>query len=220
MSEPQPSPPPSPPEPGWRWGFQPGRLVLGLVLAGLGLLWLLEAFEAVDVDWEVALPVALIGVGAAVLVAGATGRSSRGLITIGVVLTVVLLFGTVVDIPFTGGVGDRTERLPVFGDRSYDLAIGKLTVDLSGLSWSEGDPLEATIEAHVGIGQLVVVLPARPQVPCVVVNAEAGIGQVSVFGEERSGIGPDYLTGDVCLAPPVPRLELSVGLGQVEVTRA
>jgi hypothetical protein len=203
------------------WGaFQPGRLVLGLVLAAFGVVWLLDAADVIEVDLGLVLPIGLIVVGVALLVSGAYGRSGGGLVGLGVLITVVLVVSTIVDIPFTGGVGDRTERPPRFGDRSYELAVGKLTVDLTALSWRSGvDADEATVEARVGIGQLVVLAPDASTIPCVSVDAEAGMGQVAVFGRERSGIGPDYRTETVCAAEPGFHLELSVGMGQVEVTR-
>ena len=48
-------------------------------------------------------------------------------------------------------------------------------------------------------------------------HARAGIGEVRVVGESEGGIGPDYELRASC-TPPL-RLELSVGLGQVEVRR-
>jgi hypothetical protein len=164
------------------------------------------------------VPLALIVVGVALLGSGAYGRSSGGLVTLGVVLTAVLVVTTIVRVPLTGGVGDRTERPQTFGDRAFELGVGNLTVDLSELAWEAGtDPDRGTIEAHVGIGQLVVVAPDAGSVPCVSVEAEAGLGQVAVFGAERGGVGPSYRTEAVCASLPALHLELSVGLGQVEV---
>lgn len=223
MSEPAEPPPPLSPEPPRpsRWdAFHPGRLILGLVLAAFGIVWLLEASDVIDVDLDIVLPIGLVVVGIALLVSGAYGRSGGGLVGLGVLLTVVLMATTIVDIPFTGGVGDRTERPVTFADRSFELGVGKLTVDLTALSWKSGtDPDEATIEARVGIGQLVVLAPVSTTIPCISIDAEAGVGQVAVLGDERSGIGPDYRTEDVCAAEPGFHLEASVGMGQVEVTR-
>ena len=223
MSEPTGQRPPIPPQRPRRsvWDtFNPARLVFGLVLAAFGVIWLLDVSDVVDVDLDVVLPIGLIVVGVALLVSGTSGRSGGGLFGLGAVLIVILVLTTLVRVPFTGGVGDRTERPARFADRTYELGVGKLTVDLTAFAFdAETDPLSAAIEANVGIGQLVVLLPARSEVPCVSVDAHAGIGEVVVFGESRGGLGPDYQTRDVCTGPPVPELELSTGIGQVEVRR-
>jgi predicted membrane protein len=205
-------PPPAPPA----RVFPIGRLLVGagLVLAGVG--WLLDALDVFDFDWDVVLPVLLILVGVALVVSAQRGEGRAGLIAFGAVLTVVLPLGTLVQIPFGGGVGDATERPTEFRDRSYEHAIGKLTVDLSGLAWDEASgTADATVDAAVGIGQLVVIVPQ--DIGCVAPHARAGIGEVKVFGESEGGIGPDYEVRTSCTVGPTLRLELSVGLGQVEV---
>jgi hypothetical protein len=187
-------PPPAPPA----RVFPIGRLLVGagLVLAGVG--WLLDALDVFDFDWDVVLPVLLILVGVALVVSAQRGEGRAGLIAFG------------------GGVGDATERPTEFRDRSYEHAIGKLTVDLSGLAWDEASgTADATVDAAVGIGQLVVIVPQ--DIGCVAPHARAGIGEVKVFGESEGGIGPDYEVRTSCTVGPTLRLELSVGLGQVEV---
>jgi hypothetical protein len=196
-----------------------GRLLVGVFLVLLGIGWLLDALGAVELDWDLILPVALIAVGGALVLAGWQGQGRGGLIALGVVLTVVLTIGTVVQIPFGGGIGDRTERPRTVGaipDR-YELAMGKLTVDLTDLGWQGETPGEIRVEGSVGIGQLVVLV--GPDIPCVSTHAEAGLGEVVVFGEREGGISPEYRTEAVCLAAPLLVLEASVGLGQVEVRR-
>jgi Domain of unknown function (DUF5668) len=214
MSElpPAPEPPPRP--------VPIGRLLVGVVLVALGAIWLLDAIGAFDVDWDVLLPVVLIVVGAALVVAAWQGRGRGGLIALGVVITVVLSITTIVRVPLSGGIGDRVERPTSLGATvdPFELAIGKLTVDLGDLRWSGTDvPGEVRVEAAVGMGQLVVLV--GPDFPCVSVHAEAGMGEVVVFGERRSGVAPEYRTEAVCLAAPLLELDLSVGLGQAEVRR-
>lgn len=210
--------PPAPPSPSRP--LPVGRLLIGVVLVALGLGWLLDAIGAVDVDWDVLLPIALIVVGAALLVAAWQGRGRGGLIALGVVLTVILTVATVVRVPLSGGIGDRTERPTTLAatNRPFELSIGKLTVDLRDLSWPTGSPPgRISVEAAVGMGQLIVIVGSAT--PCVAVHAEAGMGEVVVLGERKSGVSPEYRTDAVCLAAPVLTLELSVGLGQVEVRR-
>ena len=209
-----PPAPQTPPKP-----VPAGRLLLGVLLVLLGLGWLLDTTGAADLDWDLILPIGLILVGIALSIAWWQGRGRGGLIAIGVILTVVLTIGTVVRIPLGGGIGDRTERPRTFeavGDR-FELAIGKLTVDLRDLPAGGEVPTEVRIDAAVGIGQLVVLVGS--DIPCVATHAEAGVGEIVVFGEREGGIGPDHRTEVVCLGPPVLNLDVSVGLGQVEVRR-
>lgn len=206
---------PPPPEP--REGAFPiGALLVGIALVLIGVGWLLDALDAIDLDWGLALPVLLILVGIALVVSAQRGEGRAGLLALGVALTVLLTFGTLIQIPFGGGVGDTTERPTSFRDRAYEHAVGKLTVDLTDLTWTEsGDASEITVEAALGIGQLVVIVPE--DVGCVIPHARAGIGEVKVFGESQGGIGPEYEVEAACAELPVLELELSVGLGQVEV---
>lgn len=195
-----------------------GRLLLGLVVAALGVLWLLEALDVATIDWDLVLPIGVIVVGVALLAAGVAGRGSGGLIALGIVLTVLLLASAVVEIPFGAGVGDRSYRPAVLSEeRAFDLAVGQLTVDLTAASWSPGGPATPRVRAHVGVGQLVVLVPRR--IPCVATHAKAGVGDVRVFGQDRSGFAADYRTDAVCSGVPQLQLDLSVGIGQIEVRR-
>lgn len=198
-----------------------GRLLVGVLLVGLGAVWLLDAVGAFDVDWDVLLPVALIVVGVALVIAAWQGRGRGGLIALGIVLTLVLAVAAVVKVPLSGGIGDRVER-PTSVEATadpFELSIGKLTVDLRGLVWSGAEtPGEIRVEAAVGMGELIVLVGG--DFPCVAVHAEAGVGEVDVFGDRRSGVAPEYRTEAVCMAAPLLTLDLSVGVGQVEVRRA
>jgi len=193
-----------------------GRLLFGVLLILLGIGWLLDSFGGISLDWDLILPIGLIAVGVALVVAAKRGAGRGGLVALGIVLTVLLTIGTVVSIPLGGGVGDRTERPLQLRDHTYELSVGKLTVDLRRAEVS-GDVSEVRVAARVGIGQLVVIVPET--IPCVSTHARAGMGELNVFGDTQGGIGPDYRTEAVCLAAPLLQLDLSVGLGQVEVRR-
>jgi len=215
----EPAPPAGPPPPS---PFEPGeieprprplpplsRLVLGLVLLGGGVVWLLAATNVIDVS-----PLLVLGLA---LVAGSrTGRHS-GLMLIGIVLTLVLAAASTFDIRLSGGVGDRREQPAILADlhRTYELGVGQLTIDLRGLSFPEGTTTR--IDAHVGIGQLTVEIPDNVAVQA---HGRSGLGQVSLFGRESSGFDAEVrLSREPNAGAPsgVARLvlELSVGLGQV-----
>ncbi len=132
MSE-LPEPPASSPPPS---RFHAGRLVLGMVVVVIGVTGLLQAVGVTDVPWKSVLPGSLIAVGAGLVVAGRRSESGQGgLIAIGIVLTLLLAAASALDIPVEGGVGERTERpTTLSGVKSeYRLAVGLLTLDLSGV---------------------------------------------------------------------------------------
>ncbi|HZD81179.1 MAG TPA: LiaF domain-containing protein, partial [Actinomycetota bacterium] len=161
------------------------------------------------------LPAVLIALGLALVVAAPRGGSQGGPIALGIVLTLILLAGTVVDVPFRGGVGDRTYRPSTVADHTYELAVGKLTIDLSRSGVPVAVPDHVVIRAHVGVGQLVVVVPAR--FGSVDVRARAGIGQTDLFGQTQDGFGVEDRSPVTNDAGPLLRMDLSVGIGRVEV---
>jgi hypothetical protein len=222
-------PPPSetpaqsaPPKPSGR-RLPLGRLVLGLVLVGIGVIWLLQALDVVNFSLLAVLPVALIIVGVALIGMARTGRHA-GLITLGLVLTVILTIASGFDIRLQGGVGDKIERPTSRAEvqREYHLSVGQLTLDFRQVDFSRGP---TKIKASVGIGQLTVRVPTGSQQFLVLAKGHAGAGEVMLFGRENSG-----LDVNVSVGVPFDRfngiggadtltLDLSVGLGQIEVTQ-
>jgi hypothetical protein len=182
------------------------------------LLWLLDAVDVINVSAGVVLPAALILVGLVLVVASFTGRRHGLLIVVGIVLTVILAFASSFDIRLQGGVGQRVERPASLGAAAtYRLSVGQLTIDLRQTSLSAG----ATVTASVGIGQLVVQVPAEATIQ---IHGHAGAGDVRILGQEESGLDVDHrLTySPVGLGRgslPTLSLELRVGLGQVQVTQ-
>jgi hypothetical protein len=136
-------------------------------------------------------------------------------VILGIVLVVVLGLGSSFDVSLRGGIGDRTFH-PTSIDqlqREYRVGIGQLTLDLTDVAFSGGT---FTIDAHVGIGQLMVRLP--PAFGSI--HATAGVGDINVAGRRDSG-----LDAVVDVTPAGERagcaqvacviLKLSVGIGQV-----
>jgi hypothetical protein len=199
-----------------------GRVALGLILLAIGLGWLLQSLDVIDVPWDALLPVSLIAVGAVLVVGSRTGRHS-GLIALGIILTITTALVTAVDLPLVGGVGQReyTPQSVAEVEPRYDLAIGQLVIDLTGLRLARGEQVD--IRARVGMGELVVQLPAGAIVQA---HARAGLGDVEVLGRQASGFGPEQTvgaripTGRPNASPPTfLSLDLSVGLGSVKVTQ-
>jgi hypothetical protein len=217
MSDPPdlPPSPPAPPPPS-----RTGRLLVGLLLVLLGIGWLLDVLDVTDFPWDVVLPSALILIGVALLLTSRSPEAHGGLITAGVVLTVVLVLGSALDVPIGGGVGDREAHPTTAGalHGEYRLGIGQLTLDLTEITST--DLIAAGIDrvrARVGIGELIVIVPVDLVVR---VDAHAGLGDVRIFGSEESGFDVDRIVGAAApLSSGSLDLVVSVGLGQVEVRR-
>jgi hypothetical protein len=196
------------------------RVILGLVLVGIGVIWLLQALDVVSFSFLAILPAALIVVGVVLIGAARTGRHSP-LIVLGIILTVILTIASGFDIRLQGGAGERTERPTTFADlqREYHLSLGQLTIDLRNVSLPPGQ--NTNLKASVGIGQLTIRLPENPPAE-LVAKGHVGAGEIRLLGRERSGL-------DVNLSSTLPveerirgaailTLDVSVGLGQIEVT--
>jgi hypothetical protein len=183
-----------------------------LVLIGIG--WLLDVLDVTEFPWDVLLPAGLILIGVVLLLTSRQPSGHGGLVATGIVLAVVLMFGSALDVPIGGGVGERSYR-PASATElrsEYRLGIGRMTLDLRELSATELEGAGRT-RARVGIGQLVVVVPSGTVVH---VEAHASLGNVVVFEQEEGGIDVDLSAGPEP-APGGFELILSVGLGEVEV---
>ena len=206
--------PPSPPAD--RAGPAAATVLVGALLVLVGIGWLLDA-AGVEVPWRAVLPAALIAVGLA-CVAGAFRGRQHALMVVGVALALVLSVAVAsdwdLDVPLFAGVGDRTERPSTPADLTdYELGVGNLVVDLSQLQVPAGT---TSVEARLGVGELVVELPDGVSVEVV---ASSGLGQVQVLGQEEGGFvsridATSEAGGDRRL-----RLDARVGLGQVRVER-
>jgi hypothetical protein len=215
MSEPAAPPPPPGPTPQAR-ADRTWRLLGGLLLMLVGVAWLLEAMDVVEVPWDLLLPGALIAIGAVLVANARTGASHGGLIAVGVAVTVLLFVGSLVPFPIGGGIGERTERprtAAQAGER-FELGIGQLTVDLTELPPPTTEE-PTVVRARVGLGQLIVEMPEGMAVR---VEANVGLGSAKVLDLEESGFDVE-LVNEPQEAASQLELELSVGIGEVRVDR-
>jgi Cell wall-active antibiotics response 4TMS YvqF len=191
-------------------------VAVGLLLVLLGGAWLLESLDAFEVPWGALLPIALIVVGGALLLAARRERP-RGLIAAGLVLTILSAATSAGDIG-VGGVGDRAYRptsLAALEDVP-DLGVGQLRLDLRQLPPEVSGRAAREIDVSVGIGELQVLLP--PDLP-VQIQASSGIGEVRLPDGTESGFGAEAQFPDGRPTGDRLHLELSVGIGQVTVER-
>jgi Cell wall-active antibiotics response LiaF, C-terminal len=210
----EPLPPAGPAPPADRHGLMSATVLVGALLVLVGIGWLLDA-SGVEVPWRAVLPAALIAVGLA-CVAGAFRGRQHALMVVGVALTVVLSLAAAadwdLDVPWGGGVGDRTERPTTPADLTgYELGVGNLVVDLRQLQVPPGT---TAVEARVGIGELVVEVPQGVSVQVV---ASSGLGQVQVFGDEDGGIASRIDASSEQGGDRRLELDARVGLGEVRV---
>jgi hypothetical protein len=190
-------------------------VLVGALLVLVGIAWLLDA-AGVVVPWRAILPASLIAVGLA-CVAGAFRGRQHALMVVGVALMVLLSLAAAVDwnldLP-VAGVGDRSERPTSPAQlREYELGVGNLELDLRQLQLPPGT---TTVEARVGIGELVVEVPSGASVQVV---ARSGLGEVQVFGEEDGGVGSRIDATSEQGGDRRLELDARVGLGQVQVDR-
>jgi hypothetical protein len=223
---PWPAPPSRPPGPGWaraHWPRPPRRrrrrsfltpITLSILLIGAGAAALLDSVDAVHLTLAAVLASGLIVVGAALVVSAWFGRA-RGLILIAVLLLLATIPASVIDVPISGGIGERKYHPIARTDlrRTYELGIGHLVVDLRNA------PLAGrvtTITGSLGIGALDVDVPANVRVD---VRAHAGAGATEIFGHIDDGWTQDTHRIAGIRQPGVVRLILRVGAGAIHVRR-
>jgi hypothetical protein len=214
----EPIEPASPPRPPAQRGPAAATILAGALLVIVGIAWLLDA-NGVEVPWRAVLPAALIAVGLATIAGGLRARQ-HGLMVLGLALTLVLAVAVGTDwglqMTLVGGVGERVEQPATPADlRDYRLAVGTMTVDLSGLQVPDGT---TTVRARVGLGELVVKAPAGVAVR---VDGRSGVGQVQGLDREENGLGNrlDVRSDDFDTATRRLLLELRVGVGEIRVER-
>ena len=191
------------------------RRVLGPVVFGTLLIWGGLAALA-DVSLGTGLAVALLLVGAG-FVAGAFVGGSRLLVVPALVIAAALALVTAVDVPLRGPIGEHgwaPHRVSDL-DEPFEVSMGQGTLDLTAVPLRDGETI--SVQASVGMGQLVVIVPDGPGV---VTSAEVGAGEAQVFGRVESGVG--FTSEVTSIGDPgaaIIALDLQVGLGQVEVVR-
>jgi hypothetical protein len=208
------------------------RVTIGVALLVAGGLLLWDRFVADlpgSADGGAGTLVTAVACGVVALgivAAGLLGRRSGGLAPIAVVLAVSAVAGVVLRGPL-GGVGDRTWSPGTVSqaEEGFDLGVGTARLDLTAPALTTGatpgDPVE--VEARVGIGRLVVVVPEGASTE---VQASTGIGAVTeAVPDGGTGGGPDGDTsgarGDTVVrvgtGEPVLVVSAEVGIGNVDV---
>jgi phage shock protein PspC (stress-responsive transcriptional regulator) len=195
------------------------RRLSGLTLSGallaLGILGVLAAAGAVRVGWTAGFALAVMAVGAGMVVGGFFGRA-RALIPVGLVLALPLIAAGALGVPLRGQTGDLVWA-PVSAsqvDSPYSMAAGRGRLDLTAV-----DPQGGTVQVtgHIGAGHLIVTVPDDVAVQ---VTAHVGFGQIQNDDTQHwSGIDLTRSFGSPAQGTSKGTivLDLRVGAGDVEV---
>jgi len=189
---------------------------IGTLIAGAGILGVLQQTDVLDVDWTLALAGAVGIVGVAVAI-GAFFGTVGGLASVGALLAAALVVIVTVDVPLEGRIGERELRplTPEDLNGSYEHAIGRLELDLREIALPAGT---TRVEASVGIGELTVIVPDHVRVA---VDAEVQGGESRILGSTEDGwdVRHGVARDDAPAGTPVLELGLTVGFGELEVRR-
>jgi predicted membrane protein len=126
---------------------------------------------------------------------------------------------TVIDVPITGGVGEKhvTPQTVAEVDQEYHHGIGEMQIDFTHVDFVNRRTYD--VKATVGIGHLLVLVPRDVTVE---VHGHAGAGEIRVLDDHEGGLRVDRDTTVTAAGenPPHLVLDLEVGVGQVEVQDA
>ena len=189
-----------------------GRIAFGAVIVGAGVLWLLSEADVVDLSFTTWVGILLIGLGIAIAL---SRGSHRLLVVVGILVALVGIPALFVDDDLlSGGVGESTKRPETTADlEPFRHAVGKLTVDLTA---PDLDLDEQTVEASVGIGELLVLVPEDTDIT---VDAHVGVGNADVLGEEENGFDVDFASISGTSGTQELTLDLEAGIGDIRVER-
>ena len=191
----------------------PARLVaLGLVaVAVLSLIVRADTWPTAGTAWTLVIIAGIILLWT---------RRGHGIVTVALALIALLAVIAVAavtaaftwfDVSLSDGVGNHT-YVPTSVSSlapSYKVGIGKLDLDLTHLP--SGAP--ASVDAHVGIGELRIVVPRNTPVT---VAAHVKAGSIDALGRHEDGTGSRLVTGSGGALTVVA----NVGAGHIEVIRA
>ncbi|MDN0195212.1 PspC domain-containing protein [Streptomyces sp. S.PNR 29] len=212
---------PKPRGPRWIGGWV---FLFALLAGGLGtsLTW---DERPLGTSLQAGLSCALVVFGVGIAVSAFLGRTGAGSIFLAII-TAALLAGSAALPKDIGTQWMRTTWEPTAVAEvrpQYDLGTGVGTLDLSRLQLAEGQTVAT--RADVGAGRIRVIVP--PDVT-VKLSIDVGMGDIQLPGDDKRDV--DVAPGkhkEVTLSPPTSDkdagtvdLDLQVGVGQAEVSRA
>ncbi len=213
--------PPKPRGPRWIGGWV---FLLALLAGAIGTRATWQE-QPLGTSLQTGLACALAVIGLGIVVSAFLGRTGAGSIFLAVI-TAGLLAGAAALPKNIGTEWIRTTWRPAAVadvERKYDLGTGVGTLDLTRLNPAKGQTVST--DAEVGVGQLRVIVPPDVTVKA---NIDVGVGDIQLPGEQKQDVDVEpgkYREVTLDPAPGVESvgtvdLDLKVGVGQVEVSRA
>lgn len=193
----------------------PPQIVSGVVLLMIGLLWLLERTGTIDISVTAVLAMATLVIGVSLMLLARRG-SHVGLMVMGTIIGLVALLTAVAPFEgFQGGIGDRLVEISFVEEirPDYNLAMGKLTIDLT--ETSNLGP-STSLRASVGMGELIVLVPEGTAIR---VEGNVAIGELAVLDRSWDGVGVNETFETPGFGQSMERLTLKLQafIGRVEV---
>lgn len=212
---PRATPPELPPSPPRERSIL-GRITIGMILLGLGVLAILDNIAAVPIDAQprhyMALAVTILGLG--LLVGSIVGRA-RWLILIGALLVPTLVFSPVFEYDWSSEAFDRRVQPTSIDDWEpvQSIDFGTMVIDLRHLPW-DGETLE--LDASVDIGDLQIYVPADVGI---IGYASVDIGRVAEPGRSSAGLRDPRLSWDEHGERGTLLLSAEVNIGNIDILR-
>ncbi len=208
-----------------------GRYTVAATLLGLSALGFADIVDALAPSALDYFSVGLGTIGLGLLIGTVWGRS-RGLILVGLLLTPIVFFGSIIGPHIEGNNGqwrissgdswsewttvnhnNDTERINIttLGEgHIVDASVGSFRIDLTDTVIEPG----ATLKVELGAGEIVVIVPSDIRVQA---RARVVAGDVTVFGRNISGVG--FIERDETVGPSgTVDLYVNVELGAGEIT--
>ena len=208
---PKPPPPPKP-----RESSPVPWLTLSAALVVGGILGALDLADVVDVSAEAVAATILIIFGVGLVVSAWFGRA-RSLIGLGLATLVALVVIAAVDVPLSGGFGERHIE-PVAASDIGDpvrLAAGKIVIDLTRF---DQPGATGVLDASVGAGEIVVIYPRDIRLEA---TADVSAGDIDTGLAEDTRVNGDRVVHDpVGASKGTVQLNLDIGAGTVRFEEA
>ncbi|AZQ36866.1 PspC domain-containing protein [Streptomyces cyaneochromogenes] len=215
---------PRPPKqrgPRWIGGWV---FLLALLAGALGTSATWEE-HALGTSLQTGLSCALLVLGLGIAVSAFLGRTGAGSIFLAIITAGLLAASAALPKDISTQWIERDWRPAAAADvrPQYDLGTGVGTLDLTQVDFTEGQTV--TTRADVGVGQMKVIVPKDVTVKA---SIDVGVGDIQLPGDDERDV--DVAPGkhkELTLKPPTGTktagtldLDLSVGVGQAEVSRA
>ncbi len=181
--------------------------------------------QALGTSLQAGLACALVVFGLGIAVSAFLGRTGAGSVFLAIVTAGLLAASAALPKDLTTHWEHLTWQPAAVADvqKKYDLGNGVGTLDLTRLRLTKGQTVAT--DAEVGVGQLKVIVPSNVTVR---LSADVGVGDIQLPGDDKEDV--DVEPGkhqQVTLTPATGvksvgtlDLDLQVGVGQAEVSRA